>query len=409
MSGFWVLGAGGRTLGSWGLGIGCWAGALGAQQAVPFTSGDAVTVRATNALAIDRRDETVSIPWSTLAPRLRDGGPGQVRVVDDAGREIVSQLFDAEADGRPDSLLFQADFRPNEVRTFRVEARAPGKMESRVHVRHDVPRDDIAWENDRVAFRLYGQGLKKTPQAMSSSGLDAWAKRTRALVLEKWYEKDGKNGQSYHMDTGEGADFYDVGQTLGAGGTAVWRNDSLHRADNFASWRLIAGGPIRAVIEVKYDPWDAAGQRVSEIKRISIDAGQNLFRQDGVFRLESGSGEIPYAIGVLKRPGLVGVTSKAQSWAWLTGWGPLTRAGSHGEFGTTVMLSRERVSDWKETATHYLATSRAVSGQPVVHYIGTGWTGSGDFATPQAWWAYLDTFARRLASPIGVAVQPSSR
>jgi hypothetical protein len=67
-----------------------------------------------------------------------------------------------------------------------------------------------------------------------------------------------------------------------------------------------------------------------------------------------------------------------------------------------VMLPRDQVSDWKEADNHYLAVSHARSGQPVVHYIGAGWTASGDFPTPQSWWAYLDSFAQRLASPIGV-------
>ena len=51
-------------------------------------------------------------------------------------------------------------------------------------------------------------------------------------IVEKWYEK---GHDSYHRDTGEGADFFDVGQTLGAGGTAIWRDDTIYRAWNFKS------------------------------------------------------------------------------------------------------------------------------------------------------------------------------
>jgi pectinesterase len=126
-----------------------------------------------------------------------------------------------------------------------------------------------------------------------------------------------------------------------------------------------------------------------------------------VFRATGGAGaaEIPYAIGVVKRPGMIGITSKAQPWAWLTGWGPVApKNGGHGELGNAVLLPRERVVDWKEAHNHYVAVARAASGQPVVHYVGAGWTASGDFPTPQAWWGYLDAFAQRLAAPVKVTL-----
>ena len=66
--------------------------------------------------------------------------------------------------------------------------------------------DDFAWENDRVAHRMYGTGLetwKKEP--LTSSGIDVWVKRARRLVINDWYMTD-----DYHRDNGDGADFYSV-------------------------------------------------------------------------------------------------------------------------------------------------------------------------------------------------------
>jgi pectinesterase len=330
----------------------------------------------------------------------------QVRVTSADGAELPSQALDADGDGSTDSLLFKADFGPREQRRFTIEAAAPRTPAvKRVHVRHDDPRDDIAWENDRIAFRIYGEGLKKTSSAMSSSGIDVWVKSTRDLIVEKWY---GKGHDSYHVDTGEGADFYDVGETLGNGGTALWRNDSLYRADNFKAWKIVANGPIRAIFELRYDPWSAGPLTVREVKRFIIDAGENVYRQESTFEaVGGGATEIPYAIGEVKRPGMVGIMSKAQPWAWLTGWGPVApKNGGHGEMGTAVLVPAPRVTGWAETKDHYLAITHATSGVPVVHYIGAGWTGTraGDFRTPQDWWAYLDRTAQRLAAPIKVSV-----
>ena len=52
--------------------------------------------------------------------------------------------------------------------------------------------------------------------------------------------------------------------------------------------------------------------------------------------------------------------SKANAWAWLTGWGPLLpKDGGHGDLGTAVLLPRERVLDWKENGDHYFAVLTA--------------------------------------------------
>jgi pectinesterase len=359
-----------------------------------------IAVIVENTLAMPREDETVEIPWRVVLEHLPTAAPSRVRVVDDGGSEVTSQIIDADGNGVPELLIFQASFWANEKKQFFLEDVAPAaKPVSRVHVMHDVPRDDVAWESDRAAFRIYGEGLKRTPDSMSSSGIDVWEKRVRTPILEKWYSK--AHG-SYHVDTGEGADFFEVGQTLGTGGTALWRGDSLYRADNFKAYRITADGPIRASFELRYDPWGAGDLIVWEVKKFSIDAGQNLYREESIFT-SNNNREITYAIGLVKRPGMKGVESKDHPWGWLSGWGPIVpKGGGHGELGTAVMLPRERILDWKETTTHYLAISQAVSGQPVVHYIGAGWTASGDFPTPQSWWKYLDEQSMRIASPVKV-------
>lgn len=369
-----------------------------------------LAVRAENPLVVARPDETMAVAWSTVVRALPAATATRVRVVDaGTGRELPSQLVAATAGGTPDSLIFQADFRPREVRAFAIEAAAPAApYAARTFARHDDPRDDIAWESDRIAWRMYGQGLKKTPSAMSSSGVDVWVKRTRALIVEKWYTK---GHDQYHVDTGEGADFYDVGETLGAGGTAVWRDGRFYPADNFTRWRIVANGPVRTVFELEYAPWNAGGLQVSETRRITMDAGANVFREESVFRTPQGAtAELPYVVGELKRPGMVGTTSRAHAWAWLTGWGPVSpKQGGHGELGTAVLLPRDRVTDWKETGDHYLAVSHATPGVPVVHYVGAGWTDSGDFRDVRDWWRYLDDVAERLATPVRLTVGGDTR
>lgn len=360
-------------------------------------------IRVENTLGIERPDETIGVPWPAVRAHLRGAAAGHVRVLDAVtGTEIVSQVVDDDGDGTPDELIFQGSFFPGEAKRFVIDGGAPKATypKARVYATHTVPRDDLAWESDRIGFRTYGQGLWKV-DSLLSSGIDVWVKRTRDPVVDKWY---AKGHDAYHIDTGEGADFFDVGQTLGAGGTAIWRDGRMYPAANFKSWKIIANGPVRTVFELYYEPWDAAGMRVTETKRIALDAGSNLNRATSIFRVEGGKGsDIPYVIGVVKRPGMVGSESSARDWAWLTGWGTVNpKDGGHGELGTAVLIPRARLTDWVETSDHYLAVSHARSGEPVVHYIGAGWTDSGDFRGVADWWTYLDHFAQRLASPVVV-------
>jgi pectinesterase len=364
-----------------------------------------VVVRVENPIALERHDETIVLPWASLRQRLPSLVPGRVRVRELANdSELVTQLLDADKDGSPDSLLFQASFFPSETKSFAIEPVASAiAPKPRAHVKFIPERTDVAWENDRIAFRTYGQLLWQL-ENLHSSGVDVWVKRTRELVLDKWY---GAGHDAYHADHGEGADFYKVGPTLGGGATAIWRNGTMYRAENFKTYRIIADGPIRAIFELDFEPWDAAGLRVTETKRIAIDAGQQLYWQQSVFRAE-GADSLQYAVGFVKRPGLVGSMSRAQPWAWLTGWGPVDNKpgeGGHGDLGTAVLLDRGRIVDFKELDDHYVIVATARSGRPVVHYLGAGWTGSRDFQDVQAWWKYLDEFARRLAAPLRVTVR----
>ena len=365
--------------------------------------GPGVIVTGENTLGIVRRDETISITLGQLRRSMGAVDSTKLRVRDlQSQKEIPSQVVDDDGDGNVDALIFQSSFEPGETRRFMVERGAPAVVtERRVHVIHDAERDDMAWESDRIAFRTYGTGLWKLEQLVSS-GVDVWVKSVRTPVLEKWYAK--KAPASYHHDTGEGADFFDVGPTLGAGGVAVWKNDSLYRPGNFTSWRIIADGPVRLIFEMQHAPFDAGGQKVSATRRISLDAGQNLSRAVTIFHSESGD-SIPFVIGLVKRAGVVGSESIANQWAWLAEWGPVDRKnGGHGELGTAVVLPRAELRGWKEIPDHYLAVSEAKPDVAVVQYIGAGWTGSGDFTDVRDWWKYLDQFSQRQATPIRVTL-----
>ena len=122
----------------------------------------------------------------------------------------------------------------------RAEPRKPRLEDYRVYGRFVRERhDDFAWENDRVAFRIYGEALETfEKEPLTSSAVDAWSKRTRRLVLNDWYLVD-----DYHRDHGEGGDFYPAGRT-----PRLWRQrpDAGRRARRLEELPRLASARERA-------------------------------------------------------------------------------------------------------------------------------------------------------------------
>jgi hypothetical protein len=253
--------------------------------------------------------------------------------------------------------------------------------------------DDFAWENDRTIQRLYGPALQNSPDETSGSGVDVWVKNTPALVMDAWYA-----GADYHVDHGEGLDGYTVGTTRGAGGTAVWLDGVLYASLDYVSWKVIADGPLRAVFELTYAPWSAGALSVSEVKRVSLDAGSQLSRMQSTITIASG-GSTTVAAGLAAATGTV---TLAPDQTWATVWQPLEGAGN-GDLGIALVPSGPATLE--QASGHVLASSSIASGSALTYYAGGGWS-KGGFADSAAWNDYVQAFATRVGSPLIVSPAP---
>ncbi len=181
------------------------------------------------------RYKTVEVDWQELVKEAPFLTPENVVVLDnDLRAPVVCQTIDYDMDGTTDSLLFQHHFLPQSSHSFLVVAKGVAltrpRYQSPVYARFVPERiDDFAWENDRVAFRVYGPACR---EVLVSSGIDVWAKRVRYPIIDKWYSRDA---DSYHKDSGEGLDFFTVGKSLGCGGSAVYEDGQLHPAGHYES------------------------------------------------------------------------------------------------------------------------------------------------------------------------------
>ena len=263
-----------------------------------LAAGGPMTVKAVNKLSFSRPGQTIELSAKDLAP-LGEKDLMRIHVKDAAGKDLLCQAVDTDGDYTPDLVIFQADFAAGESKKFTVSVGDKWvytKDQFRAFGRFVRERfDDFCWENDRIAHRMYGKALETwVREPLTSSTVDIWSKRTPRMVINDWYMVD-----NYHKDTGEGADFYSAGATRGDGGNGLWAADRLWVSKNFVNSRVLANGPIRVMFELTYEPFDVNGMMVSEVKRISLDAGQNLDHFRSAYKPDK-PGELITGIGLKK-------------------------------------------------------------------------------------------------------------
>ena len=368
--------------------------------AMSFTgvSGEkALKVRVTNPSDFDRLNEIISLPWGDVKKAFPSVNPASVLVLDVQTKErLVIQVAENE-------LLFASDFKAKETRNFsiRVDAKNRRSFPSVVDGQFVEPRQDYAWENDRIAFRMYGPALAKEVD----NGIDVWTKRVRYPIVQKWYQGEADTGaakRSYHTDHGEGADFFSVGRSLGAGGSGIFLDGKIFQPGVFASAKTIANGPLRIAFELQYK-WIVSGKQLKEVKRISLDAGSNMNRIEVSFTGEDAGSTMQIACGLVRRKNIT--THHETTAAWLSMWGPTNDDTTNGELGTGIVLRGPQFNGIASDSLQHFLVGEYDGVQPFIYYAGAGWTRSGDFASLEDWNSYLDKFARRLTSPMKISLE----
>lgn len=354
---------------------------------------EAIRVEITNPLGQAREDATVELDWNALSERLPRLEADKVRVLN-GGQELVTQVVDLDGDDRPEQLLFQLDLQSDQTATVTVQAAAlvHRAMRSPVHAKYATPREDLAWESDRAAYRVYGPWLRRE---LVSNGIDVWVKRVNYPVIEKWYGP----GVNYHEDTGEGADLFSVGPTLGCGGLGFRVKDQLVRGENFTAHRILAQGPVRTVFELDYGPQQVGEQTLKWTQRFSLDAGHHLTRVEVIFQ-DASAGKLPQLVaGLVKRAG-VEARSNAED-GWLALWGPLGEENKD-QLGMGVVAQPQRLARVLNEPEHLLGVFAEDPTRRLVYWTGAGWTGNGDFENAEAWQNHLARWAERVSSPLKI-------
>lgn len=265
------------------------------------------------------RTELISLNMSEVKAKLGNATPkkGEAYIVKNkCGQQISSQITH---DG---ILLIDASVRPHGSATYYVTIGKP--YQQKVYATgalYKIRKDDIAWENDRCAYRVYGPALQKTGER--SFGTDIWVKNTPDTVVYERYVKD-MNGNikgdkmdakvralqkqekvekntakaaalakqikalqaesretdiltSFHLDHGNGLDPYRVGATLGLGAPSLMVGTQQYLPYCYKTYRILDNGPLRFTVELTYNPSTVGDMKnVVEHRIISLDKGSNF-------------------------------------------------------------------------------------------------------------------------------------
>ena len=243
--------------------------------------------------------------------------------------------------------------------------------------------DDIIWENDRTAHRIYGRPLERV-EPPSSSGIDAWGKRVRWPVMRGMIERG-----DYHADHGEGVDFFGVHGSRGVGGLGIWYDNKLWSSRNYASARILQNGPDVARFEVTYAPWPVDTARtVRETRSFALPMGSNFTRM--VSRIDSDKpGPLTVAIGLYKHPTSPadGTLTVDRATGRVSFWTPPD--ATKGSMGVAVMVDPRQIAGIVSDYDDNLVLLNVTPGKPFVYYIGATWSQAPDFPTRALWEAYV--------------------
>ena len=353
-----------------------------------------VDVFITNKAPIPLKEYLISIPWSQILEKNPSINSKQLVVIAATSKKQLPYQLEYKGTEIPQHLLVQLSIAVGATEKIVIQQGIPTRVSSKTFCRY-VPerKDDFAWENDRIAFRVYGKALEGTKE--NANGIDVWVKRTNQLILNERY----KRGE-YHIDHGDGMDYYHVGFSLGAGNIAPYFNDSIYYPTNYREWKVLDNGPLRSSFQLSYDPWEVNGEKITMTKTISLDAGMQLSRIEVSFSF-SKTDSLPVAVGIIKRndPGTILLEQANGLMAY---WEP-----THLQDGTTGVgcLFLSPVKEVKVNNLHILSISQIPQGQSFVYYAGAAWDKAKLITSASAWFTYLQGVKNLMKTPPEIKIR----
>lgn len=359
-------------------------------------------IKVTNDSDFDRTAEIVEVDTALIESFGYDKG---FRILDSNGEEVPYQFT---YDGK---VIFPVTVAKNSTAGYKIVAGEPAAIDTLVYGRI-VPerKDDMAWENDKSAYRAYGPVLQESGER--AFGYDIWTKSVDYPILNQRYRDDIVNKISFHEDHGNGMDVYAVGPTLG-GGTAALLDASgeIVYPYCFKEYEVLDNGPLRFTVRLVYGAETVDGDStVVETRLISLDRGSYLNKTTLSYNGLSDSKRVAPGIVVHKQNPEGYVLDKERGFM---AYSDLTENAENGN-GTIfvgVVSPESEVFEYKaltepagDAVGHILAPKSYGNGEQFTYWWGSGWS-KADIKDEKAWADILGNYALRLKSPLKVTVK----
>lgn len=319
----------------------------------------------------------------------------EFRLVDSDGKEIPYQItYD-------DKVIFPITMSPGEQIKIRIHEGIPVKTDTvACGAFYPQRKDDLAWENDKSAYRAYGPELQNSGER--AYGYDIWTKSVVNPVVARRYFEALEQGKPYHQDRGDGMDVYTVGPTLGGGTAAIIDTEgNIVYPWAFKDYEILDNGPLRFTVALSYE--------TGETRLISLDAGEYLNRTSIRF---------PHPQNNVIAPGIVLHRQNPDGFELepekgFMAYADLTDNANAGNgviyVGIVVTDVDSMVNDMfqepkGDAIGHILAKKTYTPGEDYTYYWGSGWS-KGSMPDWESWKNYLENFRKRLDSPLKVTVR----
>ena len=341
------------------------------------------------------RQELVSIPYSEFTKHFDVDSIFSVKLID-AETELPYQL-EKIGNTTPENVLILVPIdAKGEVTLSVTKQDSKPDFKTQTYARFVPERfDDFAWENNVLAFRMYGKALEGRPD--DAQGTDVWAKRTEELVIDKWYKEN-----DYHTDHGEGLDYYSVGQTLGAGDVAPYFDNKIHFTKHYREYQILDNGPLRTTFVLNFEPEELNGETISLTKTISLDAGQH-FNKVVVDLKNQQSQSTPVVVGLARRGESEPQYDFNESSRSLAYWEPDVQG--HGQTGTALILPESQPTFIDNDSTQFLLSVGIQQNQPFVYYNGASWNKAGQVTSADEWKGFVEKQVEKINNPLVVKLK----
>ncbi|MCH7409351.1 DUF4861 domain-containing protein [Belliella sp. DSM 111904] len=394
-----------------------------------------------NQSSIDLKDKGVIIDFKDLKSEANKF----LHIADAEGNSVAYQIDDVNGDGIPDQLFMLVDLKADEEKSLDITwVDSQPKFEQRTAVRfgkrddidqpvtprqedlffsHELPKsmgyqpyqtDGPSWENDKVGFRHYFDGRNSK---------DLFGKKTSKMSPKDVGVNDkGEVEDNYHVMEDWGRDILAVGNSVGLGGITLLKDDQPARLGVLvdeemsniyqSSFKIMAEGPIRSIMEFEYRDWDAFDRKYPRIvERVSIVPGMYAYKNEVMF--EGLHGDEHLAVGLVNIHNDKGIkeitdfddwvilmTHDAQGYdkEWIIGMALILPKGQYME-----MIEAPKSGKLTDS---YLAKMKSESEKTIEYYAVGAWELSEDrFMEAAGFERYLRDLVAHLEAEVSVSIQ----